>query len=92
MKNPSNDIDITTMLFLQYKKPVVSLDTIISDYLPHLNEKTARKKASSCNLPFPAFKIDKSSQGKYFVNLSDFAVYLEQEREQAHQDWQAMQS
>lgn len=88
----SHEIDIATMLFLRYKSPVVALNTIIADYLPHLNADTARKKANKCDLPFPTFRTDKSNQSAYFVNLSDLAVWLEQEREQARQDWQAMQA
>lgn len=84
------DIDIATMLFLRYKKPVVALNTIIADYLPHLNAKTAKRKANKCDLPFPTFQTDKSVQAEYFVNLSDVAIWLEKEREQARQDWQAM--
>lgn len=86
----NNDIDLTTMLFLRYKKPVVSLNTIVDDYLPHLNQKTARRQANSCTLPFPAFRTDNSNQAEYFVNLSDLAKWLEQQREQAYQDWKAM--
>lgn len=84
------DIDIATMLFLRYKSPVVALSTIIQDYLPHLNETTAKRYASKCELPFPAFRTDNSNRAVYLVNVADVAVWLENEREQARQDWQAM--
>lgn len=87
---PDHNIDVATMLFLRYKKPIVALNEIIADYLPHLNADTARKKANAQRLPFPTFQTDKSSQAEYFVNLSDLAVWLEKAREQARQDWQAM--
>lgn len=45
------NIDITTMLFLRYKQPIVLLDTLISDYIPHMNINTARKKAKNYNSP-----------------------------------------
>lgn len=86
----NNDIDIATMLFLRYKMPVVSLNTIVRDYLPHLSENTAKRQANSCALPFPAFRADDSTKSDYFVNLSDVAVWLENQREQARRDWQAM--
>ncbi len=87
-----NEIDTTTMLFLRYKKPIVALNTIIADYLPHLNEKSARRQANTCSLPFPAFRTSNSTQAEYFVNISDLAMWLEKEQEQARQDWQAMNS
>lgn len=90
MNKDNHEIDIATMLFLRYKSPVVALNAIIADYLPHLNTDTARKKANKCSLPFPTFRTDKSSQAEHFVNLSDLAMWLEQEREQARQDWHAM--
>lgn len=56
-----NEIDTTTMLFLRYKKPIVALSTIVADYLPHLNEKSARRQANTCSLPFPAFRTSNST-------------------------------
>ncbi len=90
MHKHSTDMDMATMLFLRYKTPVVALNTIVDDYLPHLNAKTARRKANKYNLPFPTFQTDKSAQSEYFVNLTDLAVWLEKEHQQACQDWKAM--
>lgn len=84
----SDDIDIATMLFLRYKNPVVSLETILADYLPHLNKVTAAKKARKCQLPFPAFQ---TGGGGWFVNLTDFAPYLEKQRMEAKKNWENMQ-
>ncbi|WP_315043282.1 pyocin activator PrtN family protein [Faucicola mancuniensis] len=84
----NTEIDIATMLFLRYKNPVVSLETILADYLPHMNQKTAGRKAKNCQLPFPAFQ---TGGGGWFVNLVDFAPYLEQQRQEAKRNWENMQ-
>lgn len=90
MTTIDTNIDINTMLFLRYKLPIVSLEIIVADYLPHMNINTANKKAARCNLPFPAFKID-GGKGKYFVNISDVAKWLDKLQKEAKSDWQNMQ-
>lgn len=84
-----SDIDISTMLFLRYKNPVVPLLTVIDDYMPHMKITTANKKARACQLPFPAFQ---TGGGPYFVNVADVAKWLEAAREEAKQDWMNMHS
>lgn len=84
----NSDIDIATMLFLRYKNPIVSLETILTDYFPHLNKATGARKAKKCQLPFPAFQ---NGGGDWFVNLTDFAPYLEQQRLEARRNWENMQ-
>lgn len=88
MNKHSSDIDIMTMLFLRYKQPIVLLDTLISDYMPHMNINTARKKAKKSQLPFPTFQ---TGGAEHFVNLSDFAVWLNNKNIEARQDWEKMQ-
>lgn len=84
----NSEIDIATMLFLRYKNAVVPLETILADYLPHLNKVTGAKKAKKYQLPFPAFQ---TGGGTWFVNLTDFAPYLEKQRLEAKREWENMQ-
>ncbi|MDO7412033.1 pyocin activator PrtN family protein [Acinetobacter baumannii] len=83
--------DTLWLLQLKYRKPVVTLEEILPDYLPHLKLDQANKRANKCALPFPVFKPD----GKYSpwcAHLSDVALWLKTKQEEAKADWRAMHS
>lgn len=84
-------IDINFMLLMRYQKPIVELEVLRSDYLTHLTPAQAKKRASQCSLPFPAFKPD-GSKSPYLVHLNDFAKWLEKIRDQSRKDWENMSS
>ena len=73
----------------KYKKPVVALEELLPDYLPHLTLDQANKRANKCSLPFPAFKSD-GSKSPFYVNLTDVVLWLQSEQEKAKKDWAAM--
>lgn len=82
-------VDISFLLMLKFKKPVVKLEELLPEYLPHLTLEQANKRANKCNLPFPAFKSD-GVKSPFYVNLSDVVLWLQSEREKAKKDWSAM--
>lgn len=85
-----DNFDIWFLLIMRYKTPIVSLEQILKDYLPHLTLASANKRAAKQNLPFPAFKAESSQKAPYLVNLADFARYLEEEIRRSKLDWQNM--
>lgn len=90
-KKIEEPVDISFLLMLKYKKPVVSLEELLPDYLPHLTLDQAYKRANKCSLPFPAFKSD-GAKSPFYVNLSDVVLWLQSEQEKAKKDWVAMHS
>lgn len=82
-------VDISFLLMLKFKRPVVKLEELLPEYLPHLTLEQANKRANKCNLPFPAFKSD-GVKSPFYVNLSDVVMWLQSEREKAKKDWSAM--
>ena len=88
-QNIEEPVDISFLLMLKFKKPVVKLEELLPEYLPHLTLEQANKRANKCNLPFPAFKSD-GVKSPFYVNLSDVVMWLQSEREKAKKDWSAM--
>lgn len=56
-----------------------------------INVKTAGARALAQSLPVPAYRAVKSQKAPWFVNAMDLALYLDQRREEAFQEWQAAQ-
>ncbi|WP_139851433.1 pyocin activator PrtN family protein [Acinetobacter pullicarnis] len=81
--------DIVWLLQMKYRKPVVSLEELIPDYLPHLTLVQANKRANKCNLPFPVFKSD-GRNSPFYAHLSDVALWLVSVQNTAKKDWVAM--
>ena len=86
-----HDTDTSFILAMQYRKPVILLEDAIKDYLPHLELGAAKRQASSCSLPFPAFR-PAGSESQWMVNVADIATWLDNEREKASQDWERMRA
>lgn len=82
-------IDTLTMLMLRYRAPVVLLETVVNDYLPHLTLQVAVKRAANCELPFPAFKPD-GNKSAYLVNVAHVALWLDTTAQECQKDWEAM--
>lgn len=91
VNHPTNTpIDTLTMLMLRYRAPVVPLETVVQDYLPHLTNVVAVKRAAKCELPFPAFKPD-GNKSAYMVNVAHVALWLDTTAQECQKDWEAMQ-
>jgi len=86
-----HDTDTSFILAMQYRKPVILLEEAIKDYLPHLELSAAKRQASTCSLPFPAFR-PAGSKSQWMVNVADIATWLDSEREKASQDWERMRA
>ena len=84
-----DQIDISFLLAARYKKPVILLEQVIADYLPHLTMDIANRRANKQTLPFPVFKGD-SNKSPWLVNISDLAIFLSKRRDEAVKDWEAM--
>ena len=82
-----NQFDSSFLLAMKYQSPVVPLEVIVKDFLPHLNIETAKKRAALQNLPFPAFKAEDSKKAPYMVDIKHLAVWLNQQSQISAQDW-----
>ena len=89
VKKIEEPIDISFLLLMKYRKPVISLSELLPDYLPHLTIEQANKRANKCTLPFPAFKSD-GRNSPFYVHLSDVAFWLDSMQKDSKRDWQAM--
>lgn len=81
--------DTGLMLVMKYRRPAVTLEEILPDYLPHLTIEVANKRAAKCSLPFPVFKPD-GNKSPYCVHLTALAIWLDSLQEDSQKDWQAM--
>ncbi|WP_314338383.1 pyocin activator PrtN family protein [Acinetobacter guillouiae] len=86
----TDQFDASFLLAMKYKSPVVTLDTVIADFMPHLKIETAKKRASKQDLPFPAFKAEESVKSQWLVNITDVAMWLNKQRENSAKDWKNM--
>lgn len=86
IKNINDPIDISLMLILRYKRPIVALKDIVEDYMPHLDMAAAKQRAAKCKLPFPSFKVD-GNKSEYFVNVSDVAMWLDTLQKESQKNW-----
>ena len=90
-KKIEDPFDTLLLLQMKYRKPVVAIEELLPDYLPHLSLVQANKRANKCDLPFPVFKPD----GKYSpwcAHLSDVALWLTSIQQEGKKDWTAMHS
>ena len=88
-KRVDDPVDVGFMLLMKYRKPVIRLEDLLPDYLPHLTIEQANKRANKCTLPFPAFKSD-GRNSPFYVHLSDVAFFFFFMQKDSKRDWQAM--
>lgn len=82
----NDQTDTSFLLAMRYRKPVITLAEAVKDYLPHMDEKLAFRRASACQLPFPAFR-PAGAKSVWLVNVADLARWLDTERDKAANDW-----
>ncbi len=90
-KKIEDPFDTLLLLQMKYRKPVVAIEELLPDYLPHLSLVQANKRANKWDLPFPVFKPD----GKYSpwcAHLSDVALWFTSIQQEGKKDWTAMHS
>jgi hypothetical protein len=73
------------LLMAQFEKPVVPLEQICKEYFS-CSRHTAFVKAKAGTLPVPAFRCG-SNKGTWMIHISDLAVMIDSQREQARKDW-----
>ncbi|OTG94245.1 pyocin activator PrtN family protein [Acinetobacter sp. ANC 3832] len=78
------------MLFIRYMSPVISLETVVKDYLVHMSIEHAKRLGSRQELPFPVARLGEKGKASWVVNLSDLAVYIDKQTAIAQQDHKAM--
>lgn len=92
MKNTLDQFDSSFLLAMKYKLPVVTLETVVADFMPYLKIETAKKRASKQDLPFPAFKAEQNSKAGWLVKITDVAIWLDSEHAISAKDWNNMKS
>ncbi|MGY5392789.1 pyocin activator PrtN family protein [Acinetobacter sp. NigerLNRRAM0016] len=78
------------VLMIRYSSPVVPLETIVNDYFTHMKIEEANRRANKMELPFPVFKSEETKKAKWFVNIAQFAAYLDRQSKVAEQDFKEM--
>lgn len=74
-------------LILIYGKTHIPLEQATTDWLPHISEKTARRRAKTQTLPWPVINTDNSQKTSQFVSLTAIADWLDQREQQAKTEW-----
>ena len=83
-------INTYTMLVLRYMSPVVPLENVVEDYLSHMSLEVAKRKAVKQELPFPVARFGEKQKASWMVNVSDLAMYIDQQTALAQHDHKAM--
>lgn len=83
-------INTFTMLVMRYMSPVVPLENVVADYLSHMSLEIAKRKAVKQELPFPVIRMGEKQKASWMVNVSDLAVYIDQQTSLAQHDYKAM--
>lgn len=78
------------MLFIRYMSPIISLETVVSDYLNNMSIEYAKRLASKQELPFPVMRLGEKGKATWMVNISDLAQYIDKQVAVAQQDHEAM--
>ena len=78
------------LLIARYGQPVVPVERVAKDYLPHLNDIQVNRKAAKQDMPFACFRAEKSQKSAWLCNLIDVGAWLDKSRDAALKDWQAM--
>ncbi|KKW75728.1 hypothetical protein AAV97_18250 [Acinetobacter sp. Ag2] len=78
------------MLFIRYMSPIISLETVVKDYMNNMSVEHAKRFASKQQLPFPVIRLGEKAKSAWMVNIADLAVYIDKQTAIAQQDHNAM--
>lgn len=70
--------------------PLIPLERVCEEILD-LSYNTALRKARVDGLPFPALRLEKSQKSKWFVNIEDLALFIDNKSKNARAQWQRAQ-
>lgn len=79
------------LIMAEFESAEIPLDALADKYLG-LSPSQAKRRAARQTLPFPAHRGSKSQKAPWLVHAQDLANHLDQQREQARRDWEAMNS
>lgn len=83
-----NATSITMHLLMAEFGPrmMIPLDELASSVLG-ISVNTAKRRARSCELPFPTVKLNDSQKAPYLVHIHDLATYIEKKCSSARIEW-----
>lgn len=79
-------------LLLVYGKTHITLEKAVEDWLPHLSESTARRRARTQSLPWPVINTDPSQKAVCFVSIAAIAEWLDKQEQAAKTEWASVQN
>ncbi len=86
-------INTAKALLMQYDfKTAIPLGQAVRDYLnPEVDDAQANRNANEGKIPFPCYKADPSNKkSAWFVNIESLAKWLDNRRQEAEKDHQAL--
>ena len=78
------------MLFTRYMSPIISLETVVNDFLDNMSVPHAKRLASKQELPFPVIRFGEKGKASWMVSVSDLSQYIDNQMAIAKQDHEAM--
>ena len=88
MTNQSNGTSSTMYLLMAEfgSRMMIPLEELAQSVLG-MSVNTAKRRAKSCELPFPVVKLNDSQKAPYLVNIQDLATYVENRCTAASVEW-----
>lgn len=77
-------------LLLIYGKTHITLEKAVADWLPHIGEKVAKRRAKTQTLPWPVINSENSQKSSMFVSIDAIADWMDKQEEEAKKEWQKM--
>ena len=77
-------------LMSQYNAAVIPLSRVVKDYFPHLSEQKFLQKALRGEVTLPIVRIEDSQKAARGVDIRDLADYLDERREAAVRERDAL--
>lgn len=88
MTNQKNGTSSTMYLLMAEfgSRMMIPLEELAQSVLG-MSVNTAKRRAKSCELPFPVVKLNDSQKAPYLVNIQDLATYVENRCTAARVEW-----
>lgn len=75
------------VLMAQYDgKAIISLEELCTDYFTHLTPDMFQRKVMAGQIKLPITRLESSQKSARGVHITDLAIYLDQQRDAAHQE------
>jgi len=88
MTNQKNGTSTTMYLLMAEfgSRMMIPLEELAQTVLG-MSVNTAKRRAKSCELPFPVVKLNDSQKAPYLVSIQDLALYVENRCTTARIEW-----